>query len=177
MDETIKPKGKKSINYYMRALHRDIGFFVAGLIVVYALNGIILNYRDTNFLKTDTQVEKKLSPNMKPDKVGEALRLKGFEVTKTEGETIWFKEGTYNLTTGVAIYTTKDIRFPFNKLINLHKSISKNPAHWFNVLFGVLFLFMAISSFWMFKKGTKYFRRGIFIASTGIVFVIILLLI
>lgn len=177
MAATLKLKGKKTINYYMRVLHRDIGFFIAGLIIVYALSGIVLIYRDTEFLKSETKVEKTLTPNMEPAKVGEALRLKGFAVTKTEGEIISFKEGTYNTVTGIAVYTSKDIIYPFNKLISLHKAVSKNPTHWFNLLFGVLLLFMAISSFWMFKPENKNFKRGLYFAGAGIVFVIILLLI
>ena len=177
METSLKPKVKKSINYYIRGLHRDLGFFAAGLIVIYALSGMLLVYRDTDLMKADMQVEKKLTPNMESAKIGEALRLKNFKVTKTEGETIWFQGGTYNATTGIAVYTSRDIIFPFNKLIGLHKAVSKNPAHWFNILFGILLLFMAISSFWMFKTENRNFRRGIYIAGAGIVFVIILLLI
>jgi len=177
MAATLKLKGKKSINYYMRVLHRDIGFFIAGLIIVYALSGIVLIYRDTEFLKSETKVEKTLTPNLEPAKIGEALRIRDFKVTKTEGETISFQSGTYNTTTGVAVYTVKDIIFPFNKFINLHKAISKNPTHWFNLILGVLLLFMAISSFWMFKPENKNFKRGLYFAGAGVVFVIILLLI
>ena len=35
----------------IRVLHRDIGFLVVGLTIVYALSGIVLTYRDTGFLK------------------------------------------------------------------------------------------------------------------------------
>ncbi|NEW84266.1 MAG: hypothetical protein GZ094_18135, partial [Mariniphaga sp.] len=80
-------------------------------------------------------------------------------------------------TTGVAVYIVKDIIFPFNKFINLHKAISKNPTHWFNLIFGTLLLFMAISSFWMFKPENKNFKRGLYFAGAGVVFVFILLLI
>jgi len=173
----LKPKVKKSINYYIRGLHRDLGFFAAGLIVIYALSGMLLVYRDTDLMKADIQVKKKLAPNMESAKVGETLRLKNFKVTKTEGETVWFEGGSYNVTTGMAVYTSREIIFPFNKLIGLHKAVSKNPTHWFNILFGMLLLFMAISSFWMFKPENKNFRRGIFLAGAGIVFVFILLLI
>ncbi len=177
MDATLKPKAKRSINYYMRVLHRDIGFFVAGIVIIYAVSGIVLIFRDTEFLKSETQVEKKLTPNMEPAKIGEALRLRDFKVTKTEGETISFQSGTYNMTTGVAVYTVKEIIFPFNNFIGFHKAISKNPTHWFNLIFAILFLYLAVSSFWMFKPENKNFRRGLYFASVGIVCVIILLLI
>lgn len=176
METILKPKGKKSVNYYIRGLHRDLGFFAAGLIVIYALSGMLLVYRDTNLMKADIQVEKKLSPNMEPAKIGEALRIKAFKVIRTEGETIWFQGGTYNANSGIAVYTSSDIIFPFNKLINLHKAVSINPAHWFNILFGIILLFMAISSFWMFKTENKNFRRGIYLAGAGIIFVFILLM-
>jgi len=177
MQATQKPKGKKSINYYMRVLHRDIGFFVAGIMIVYALSGIVLIYRDTDLLKSETKVEKTLAPNLEPAKIGEALRIRDLKVTKTEGETISFQSGTYNTKTGVAVYTVKDIVFPFNKFINLHKAISKNPTHWFNLIVGIMFLYLAISSFWMFKPDNKNFIRGLYIAGAGIICVIILLFI
>ena len=176
MEATLKTQGKKSLNYYMRVLHRDLGFFAVGLIIVYSLSGILLVYRDTNLMKADKQIEKKLEPSMEPGKIGEALRIRDFKVTSAQGEIITFPGGTYNATTGMAIYTTKEIIAPFNKFINLHKAVSKNPSHWFNVLFGVVLLFMAISSFWMFKPQNKNFRRGLYLAGAGIVFVLILLM-
>ena len=177
MEATPKQKGKKSITFHIRSLHRDIGFFAVGLIIIYALSGMLLVYRDTNLLKADSQIEKKLSPNMEAAKIGEVLRIRDFAVTKTEGEILYFKEGNYNKTTGMALVTIKDIVFPFNKLLNFHKAQSKNPTHWFNILLGTILLFMAISSFWMFKPENKNFRRGLFIAGAGIVFLIILLIV
>lgn len=174
---TPKPKVKKSITFYIRSLHRDVGFFAVGLIIIYALSGMVLIYRDTNLLKADTQIEKKLSPNMEGAKIGEVLRIRDFAIIKTEGETIYFKEGSYNKTTGMALVTVKDIIFPFNKLLNFHKAQSKNPTHWFNILFGVILLFMACSSFWMFRPENKNFRRGLYLARAGIVFLIILLIV
>jgi hypothetical protein len=45
-----------SIHYWIRSLHRDIGFFLVGLTLVYVLSGLLLIYRDTGFLQT-TPVE------------------------------------------------------------------------------------------------------------------------
>lgn len=45
-----------TIHYWIRSLHRDIGFFLVGLTLVYVLSGILLIYRDTGFLQT-TPVE------------------------------------------------------------------------------------------------------------------------
>ncbi len=173
----MEQKEKKSIHYYMRALHRDIGFFAVGLIIIYALSGIALIYRDSDFLKHSIRIEKKASQNMEASELGNVLHMRDFKVTKIEGETIYFQNGSYNKATGVAIYTSKEVIFPINKFIELHKVSSRNPAHWITTIFALLLLFLAISSFWMFKKRSGLFRRGIVLASSGILVAILLLFI
>jgi uncharacterized membrane protein len=89
---------------------------------------------------------------------------------------VYFQGGTFNTTTGEAIYTVKELIFPFNKLTNLHKTPSKNPFHWITLTFGIVLLFMAISSLWMFNKKSKVFRNGIYTVIAGFIFAVILLL-
>lgn len=172
----MEPKNKKSINFYMRALHRDLGFFALGLVIIYSLSGIVLIYRDSDFLKHNVVVQKKLSPNMESSELGKTLHMRDLKITKTEGETIYFESGTYNKTTGATVYTSKEIIFPINKFINLHKTSSRGPAHWFTTIFGLILFFMAISSLWMFKTKTRLFRRGMIIAGTGILVTVLILL-
>lgn len=172
----MEKKTSKSVNYYMRTLHRDIGFFAFGLVVIYVLSGVALIYRDTDFLKREVKVERKLKPNMVIEDVGKELRLRDFKVTKTEGDMITFQNGTYNKTSGAALFTSKEVMFPINKFINFHKAISGKATHWFNLVFGIVFLFLAVSSLWMFKANTKTFRRGMILVGVGIVFTIVLLL-
>lgn len=168
-------KQKRTLNHYMRALHRDIGFFVVGLITIYSISGIVLIYRDTDFLKHEAQVEKKLASNLQVSELGPILRLKDFKVLKTEGDILYFPNGSYNVTTGIAQYTQKELPLWLSKFSQLHKTASQSPVHWFTTVFGALLLFLAISSFWMFHAGTRQFRRGIIIAGTGIALAIILL--
>lgn len=172
----MEAKKSKSFNYYMRGLHRDIGYFTFGLIVIYALSGIALIYRNTDFLKHEVTVEKQLKPEMPIEDVGKELRIREFKVIKTEGEIVFFQNGSYNKTSGEAVFTSKEVIFPFNKFINFHKAISSKATHWFNLVFGTLVLFMAISSLWMFKPGTKTFRRGMILVGVGILFTVLLLL-
>ena len=44
----------------MRLLHRYIGYFMAGIMAVYAISGVLLIYRDTDFLKKEKKIENKL---------------------------------------------------------------------------------------------------------------------
>ncbi|MDD4602869.1 MAG: hypothetical protein PHF97_03575 [Bacteroidales bacterium] len=172
----MEMKEKKSINHYMRSLHRDIGFFVIGLTIIYSISGIVLIYRDTDFLKHEKLVEKQLSPNIKESDLGMVLHLRNLEISKTEGDVVYFQNGTYNSKTGIVKYTSQELPSLLNRFIALHFSSSRNLVHWFSVTFGILLLFLAISSFWMFKPQTKLFHRGIYLASAGIICSIIILL-
>jgi uncharacterized iron-regulated membrane protein len=44
---------KKSLSIRMRIIHRYLGFFLSGIMAVYALSGIVLIFRDTDFLKQE----------------------------------------------------------------------------------------------------------------------------
>lgn len=172
----MENKEKKSINYYMRLLHRHLGFFILGFVLIYALSGIILIYRDTDFMKHEKTVKVKLPPETKPADIGPALRIRDFKILSTEGDLIFFQGGSFNTSTGEAEYLVKELIFPFNKLTVLHKTPSKNPLHWFTMAFGILMLFMAVSSFWMFGIRSKTFRNGILTVVAGFIFAVLLLL-
>ena len=88
---------------------------------------------------------------------------------KTEGDVVYFKNGTYNKATGMVKYTDKALPLVLDKLTVLHKSSSKSFTHWFTIIFGVALLFLAISSFWMFKPGTSLFKRGILFTGIGLI--------
>ena len=171
----MEAKKSKSLNYYMRGLHRDVGYFIFGMVIIYALSGIALIYRNTDFLKHEVTIEKQLKPNLPSEEIGKELRIRELKIVSEEGDVIHFQNGTYNKLTGDAVYASKEIIFPFNKFINFHKAISSKAKHWFNLVFGALILFMAISSLWMFKAGTKTFKRGMILISIGILFTVILL--
>ncbi len=167
---------KKPVNYYMRALHRDIGFFVIGLTIIYCISGILLIYKETAFLKTEKNIERHLSPGIEEQKLGIILHIKNFNVLKTEGDIVYFRNGTYNRTTGIANYSAEVLPLLLEKFNSLHKSSARNISHWFSLVYGLLLLFLALSSFWMYSPGNKLFRRGIYIAGSGLIGSAILLL-
>jgi len=177
----IKTTGKMNINkptgYYMRILHRYIGFFLAGIMAVYAISGIILIFRDTDFLKKEIAIEKKVNPGGKEAELGKMLGIRELKVLKNEGDILYFKEGIYNSNTGVTNYTAKQLPFVLNKLTQLHKASSKKPLFFLNIFFGVSLLFFVISSFWMFMPKTRIFKKGIYFTVAGTALTLILLFI
>jgi hypothetical protein len=170
-------KTKKSTQFYTRIIHRYLGFFLVGIMIVYALSGVILIYRNTDFLKSDILIEKKLKPALQTAELGKALKIKNFKVDKTENKMRYFKNGTYNIETGVANYTVKELPTILKKMTQLHKATTKSKLYWLNIFFGASLLFFAVSSFWMFLPKTKTFRKGLYFTFGGIVLTLLLIFI
>lgn len=159
----------------MRVLHRYLGFFLAGILAVYALSGMVLIFRETDFLKQEQQVSKSLEPNLNAEQLGKALRIKNLRILETKGTDLYFESGTYNSKTGEASYTTKDLPFILKKLTRLHKATTDDPLYWLNIFFGCSLLFMVISSFWMYRPKTQIFRKGLYFTVGGILLVLLML--
>jgi hypothetical protein len=77
----------------MRLWHNYVGYFIAGLVIIYALSGIVQTYRDTNLLKQDVVKKKTVNPNLEGDDLGKALQIREIKIEKTEGDLAFFKEG------------------------------------------------------------------------------------
>jgi len=168
-------KAKKSINYYIRALHRDIGFFLIGLTIIYSLSGILLIYRDTGFLKNERQIEKKMSPDLEVSELGRIVHIRNLEITRTAGNVIYFQNGSYDKSSGIVKYSERVLPSFLEKFNNLHKKSSRDLTYVFSTIFAILLLFLAVSSFWMYKIESRMFRRGLVLAGSGIVVTLILL--
>lgn len=167
----------KDTRSFMRITHRYLGYFMAGIMVIYALSGILLIYRDTDFLKREKIYDKVIEKNLSEKELGKELKIKNFEVLKTENNIIRFKEGSYNTLTGQANYTKKELPFVLDKMTKLHKAKSEDRLSPLNAFFGICLFFFVISSFWMFNPKSKPFKRGVKFTIAGLVISIILLLI
>lgn len=159
----------------MRTYHRYLGYFLAGIMAVYAISGTIMIFRSTDFLKAERQNEKKLTPGLTAEEVGRELRIREMKVESPADDNIMrFANGSYNKETGLAVYTTKELPFVVNKLTQLHKASTNSPLFYLNVFFGLSLLFFVVSSFWMFLPKTEMFRKGLFVALAGLIVTLIL---
>ena len=159
----------------MRVIHRYLGFFLAGIMAVYSTSGIILIFRDTDFLKKEIQMEKQVKPNASAEELGQLLDLRKLKVEKEEGDLYFFREGTYNKATGEAKYTLKELPPALEKMTHLHKAKSADPLFFLNIFFGLSLLFFVVSSFWMFTPKMSIFRKGMYFTLAGIVLTLLLL--
>ncbi|MGC1514719.1 MAG: hypothetical protein WA810_04030 [Maribacter sp.] len=167
---------KMTTGLRMRIIHRYLGFFLAGIMAMYAISGIIMIFRNTDFLKHEVSVEKQLSPKLSISELGNELRIRGgIKADKTEGAVIYFKEGQYNTETGMVTQKKMELPIILDKMEHLHKATTNSPVYWLNILFGVSLLFFVISSFWMFIPSTSVFKKGVYFSLAGVVLTIILL--
>ena len=161
----------------MRILHRYLGFFLAGIMAVYAISGIVLIFRDTDFLQRKTVTIEKIQPGVNPLELGKALKLRRYNYEKQEGDIIHFRGGEYNSKTGVAKMEKTELPYLLEKMTHLHKASTDDPLYWLNVFFGVSLLFFVISAFWMYLPKTSIFKRGMVFTAAGIILTLVLLLV
>ncbi|MEO6355605.1 MAG: hypothetical protein ABIU77_24440 [Ferruginibacter sp.] len=166
---------KATLSNSMRIYHRYLGFFLTGIMAVYAISGIILIFRDTNFLKQEKLVQQQLQPGLAADALGKAIRMRDLKIESVTGDVQNFKQGTYNTATGAVSYTTKSLPKMIEKLTHLHKASTKDPLFYLNVFFGVSLLFFVLSSFWMFIPKTSIFKKGLYFTLAGVVLTIVML--
>lgn len=165
----------RSTSNKFRVVHRYLGFFLAGIMAIYAISGMLLIFRNTDFLKQEVKIEKQVKTNLTERQLGPALKIKRLRVQKKEGNIFYFKNGTYNSETGMAKYTKKELPFLLDKMTHLHKANTNHPLFFLNIFFGASLLFFVISAFWMFMPGTDVFKKGIWFSLAGMVLTLILL--
>jgi len=118
-------------------------------------------------------VQKTVSKNIDSAELAKTLRVREISIVKSEGGVVYFragdtiKNGKYDKATGMVSYMEKQLPALLTKFNELHKASSRNTGHLFSVVYGILLFFLAVSSFWMYKPGTKIFRQGIYISIAG----------
>ena len=159
----------------MRIIHRYLGFFLAGIMAVYAISGIVLIFRDTDFLKREQTEKVKIAPNIKNENIGKALEMRRYRFEREEGNMVYFRNGDYNRETGVAHIKTKELPYILDQMTHLHKASTDDPLYWLNVFFGFALLFFVVSAFWMYMPKTKVFKAGLLYSLAGVILTLVLL--
>lgn len=164
------------MNQKMRIWHRYLGFYLVGVMAVYAVSGTILIFRRTDTFKKEQVTEKQFEKGLTAEELTQQLKIKDLEITDNQAQLIVFKGGTYNKITGVVVQRKMVYPYLLDKLIHLHKATTNSPAYWMNILFGTSLLFFVISSFWMFLPHTDVFKKGVYFSLAGVIMTIVLLL-
>ena len=167
---------------WSRIIHRDVSYLFAGMILIYALSGILMNHRgDLNphysvSLK-EVQVDADLTDKTKVDKalvltllepLGEAGNYTKHYFPK-EGQMKVFLKGGSSLVvdtqTGAAVYESLKRRPLLSDMVKLHY----NPTQWWTIfsdVFAVCLILITLTGFVMLKGPKGFWGRG------GILFII-----
>ena len=159
----------------MRIYHRYLGFFLAGIMAIYSISGIIMIFRDTDFLKKENQKVLTVATGLESHAVGAAIKIKNLKIISDTLDVNTFPQGTYNKITGVADFKVKELPYLLDKMTKMHKATNKDPLYYFNIFFGLSLFFFVISSFYMFMPGTTIFKKGMYFTLAGIVLVLVML--
>ena len=136
-------KWSSSIRKWSRLIHRDLSFFFAGMVLIYAISGIVMNHRDTinpNFSieRKEYKIAEKLpgKEGMKRENVLTLLQPLGEEgnytkhyFPKADIMKVFLKGGSnlqVNVRTGEAVYESVTRRPLIGAMARLHY----NPGQW-----------------------------------------------
>ena len=159
----------------MRIYHRYLGFFLAGIMAIYSISGIIMIFRETDFLKKENHKVLTVAVNLKNEEIGPAIKIKNLKVKSDTLGVVTFEQGTYTRATGVADFKVKELPYLLNKITKMHKATHKDPLYYLNIFFGLSLFFFVMSSFWMFTPGSTIFKKGMYFTLAGIVLALIML--
>jgi len=167
---------KQPLSLKMRVWHRYLGFFLSGVMAMYALSGIILVFRKTSFLKQDVKQERMVAANLDAPRLARALKMKDLVFERTEDNIAYLpKKGTYDLATGRVVTYKKKYGYVVDKITHLHKATTNDPLYVLNIFFGVGLLFFVVSAFWMYMPSGPILRKGLIFAAGGIILTLIML--
>jgi uncharacterized protein len=171
------------IRKLLRILHRDFGYFIVGMTIVYALSGIYLNHRhdfnpDYKIFITDFQVDLPQNDAITEKDVKAALISVNEDVVykkhyiNNEGFIKVFienGEAVINPETGkgtMQYLQRRPIMYSMNKL---HKASIGTVWKWVSDIMAVILVFVAVSGLFILKGKRGFNRWGWWLMVAGIV--------
>lgn len=146
----------------VRTVHRYLGFFLTGIMFMYALSGITLTFRATDTLKQYNPKQEIIEKGLENSELPK-LRLA--------------KDINYNKETGELNYLKAESPKLIGMMEKMHKATTNSPLYFFNIFFGVALLFFVFSAYWMYLPQTNVFKKAIYFTIGGIILSLIMILI
>jgi len=177
-------------NLFFRNWHRDIGYFIAGILLTYAISGLALNHRKhwnpekytyeikavhialpDNFDETKEDFVKNwLTENQLIDTYRKFRIKKNYLKIALDNGTV-----EVDVKTGDGEIELTRKRPIFNQMVTLHKSESDFWI-WYSDLYAIAIIFMVISGLTLSKGKLSFKKRGWRLMVLGLLFPVIFLL-
>lgn len=172
MEKAIKlssRKRKRGIRYWLRVIHRDLGYLVVGLCIIYGVSGILLNHlgeSDPAFKKEEKSI--KINTALSPEQLSTYWE-KQKQLPKLK-KTLMIDEqhlkllleggiGVYNQETGLVDYETHSKRTFVYWINKLHYNSVRNWTYMADFFAGSV-LFLALSGLFILKGKKGLAGRG-----------------
>lgn len=177
-------------NRNLRALHRDFGYFFAGLIIAFGISGIAQNHRkqwkpdkysyEFKKIKTGFHLPKESITKNNIDSFSEANGLKDFkqfDFRKDSMLVIAYKDAdvTVRLVSGDAEINFWKKKPVLAQAVFLHKFNGNNWWIWYSDIFAAALVFIVIGGMFLMKGKYSFKKRGWWLALLGIIFPIMAL--
>lgn len=188
----------KSFSSTMRAWHRDLGYFVIGLTLIYAITGIILSGRGLGWLVKEYRQVAVMEKNISKEQFQKEFK----KLILSGGVNEIFDESTYDIVKkrlSVRLTKQKDDKYLYRAFksvrvqyesnsgktivkhkgypiivedfVRAHKANHKSAWFYLAIIYSVILAFLAVSSFWMMKGKYGFRRRGVYFMLAGFVVV------
>lgn len=177
---------------WSRILHRDVSYLFAGMILIYALSGILMNHRSDLNPHYSVEVEEfKVTQDLTDkEKIDKALVLDILQpldeadnytkhyFQKDDRMKVFLKGGSslvVDTQSGAAVYEKLERRFLLSDMVKLHY----NPGKWwttFSDIFAVSLVLITLTGMVMVKGPKGFWGRGVILFLVGIIVPILFLI-
>ncbi len=180
-----------SLSKLLRVLHRDISYFFTGMILIYAVTGILLNHlKDINpyYIIDVRKVELKLPADtlqITKELVAQKLEafneyeVKSFYYPQPNTLKVFLKDGTItaNIEEGTALIEKSTRRPILYQLNMMHKNRPHSWWTWFSDIFALGLIIITITGLFLIKGKNGITRRGAILVLLGIVLPVVAMLV
>lgn len=192
----------KSFNKTIRSLHRDLGYFVIGLTLIYAITGIILSGRGLGWLQQNFNSNLVIENNISNENFNKAfinVILSGkinkifpkdsyssvkkhlnLKLIREEDGFSYFRawkslKVKYENSSGKIDVKYRGYPITIEIFLAAHKASHESAWFYLAIIYSLILSFLAISSFWMLKGKNGFKRRGVYLMLAGFVVVFLFL--
>lgn len=167
----------------LRIIHRDFGYFIVGMTIVYTLSGIILNHRNyfnpdylvqtkeftTNFNKKTPVTKQNVINALEQSKIN--FEYRKHYINKKGNIKVFIKSGEaiINPQTGKAHIEILKRRPVFFEMNRLHQARAGVIWKWVNDLMASILLLVAVTGLFLLKGKRSFMRWGWWLTLLGIV--------
>ncbi len=183
--------GFMNFSKFNRVTHRDLGYLITGLTIIYAISGIALNHKNNwnpNYIFHSTKFQTNEIPDRKTfnrDKALDILKIinvdkeyKAFNFPSGNEVTIFINGGfvEVNTETGVGVMQKVSRRPLFYQVNFLHY----NPGRWlkyFSDVFCIALILVTVTGLFILKGKNGITKRGAILTLIGIILPLLFLFI